>query len=264
MDWRVLLVAVFFIFPLYSPAQALPEGNPHDFRNRCRTCHLVEPRAGEKQVFTGRIDDLCNTCHQMRTENSHPSKITTELSIPRHMPLDEAGEMTCATCHDPHGGKTGHLPFLLRVDAHGEFLCQSCHELDNVSDGLCMVTSGIAHVKTSTPPDSMHFSQNLDRISLNCLACHGTTSRKDTPYHESMPSKTSVMGAGFVHPIGSHYADTANRSRGYREPEQLSPLIALYEGKVGCFSCHNPFSTEKSRLVMKGGNSHLCLECHLK
>jgi len=261
---RVLLVGVSLLFiPLLSPAPAPAGENPHDFRNRCRSCHLTEPREGEEQIFTQKIDALCLSCHQMNVANSHPTRIIPETEVPSFMPLDKDGEITCATCHDPHGKKTGHLPFLLRVDARGAFTCESCHSDGDQSNGLCMVTAGIAHVKTRTRPDSTHFSQRLDRISLNCLACHGSAASEATPMHRAMPEKTSIMGAGFAHPIGANYDDVANWDQGYRDPGQLSPMVALYEGKVGCFSCHNPFGNEKSRLVMQGRAS-LCLECHLK
>jgi len=257
-------LALFFLAPFVIPDHvALSGENPHDFRSRCRSCHLTEPVEGEEQVFVGKIDDLCQTCHHMPTINSHPTKMVPGLEVPEFMPLDRDGEVTCATCHDPHGKKTGHLPYLLRADARGEFLCESCHSDGDRKDGLCMVTAGIAHVKSRTPQDSTHFSQKLDRISLNCLACHGSAAREAAPSHTALPNQTAVMGAGFVHPIGANYIDVANWDQGYRDVDQLSPLIALYEGKVGCFSCHNPFAGQKSHLVDISGTA-LCLECHLK
>lgn len=86
MFWRILLCVVLITIPLSATAQTPRDDNPHDFRNRCRSCHLTEPSKGEAQVFTKKIDDLCNDCHHMRSANSHPSMIRPEMTIPGHLP----------------------------------------------------------------------------------------------------------------------------------------------------------------------------------
>jgi predicted CXXCH cytochrome family protein len=44
----------------------------------------------------------------------------------------------------------------------------------------------------------------------------------------------------------------------------LRKEVKLYEGKIGCGSCHNIYSKEKYMLVISNDSSVLCLECHLK
>jgi len=58
-------------------------------------------------------NDACLRCHQ--TERG-------QMSLPYHHPLRE-GKMSCADCHDPHGGAAGNN---LRM-ANTNQLCLSCH-----------------------------------------------------------------------------------------------------------------------------------------
>jgi predicted CXXCH cytochrome family protein len=58
-------------------------------------------------------NDACLRCHQ--TERG-------QMSLPYHHPLRE-GKMSCADCHDPHGGPAGNN---LRM-ANTNQLCLSCH-----------------------------------------------------------------------------------------------------------------------------------------
>ena len=66
---------------------------------------LMEPR--------WQANDACLTCHQAQRG---------QMSLPYHHPLRE-GKMSCADCHDPHGGPGGNN---LRT-ANGNELCLGCH-----------------------------------------------------------------------------------------------------------------------------------------
>ncbi len=103
-------------------------------------------------------NDACLTCHPTQRG---------EMSLPYHHPLRE-GKMSCADCHDPHGGAAGNN---LRV-ANTNQLCLSCHaqyrgpfayQHPPVSEN-CM----ICH----TP----HGSPNTNLLSVSvpalCLQCH--------------------------------------------------------------------------------------------
>jgi predicted CXXCH cytochrome family protein len=68
-------------------------------------------------------NDACLRCHQ--TERG-------QMSLPYHHPLRE-GKMSCADCHDPHGGPSGNN---LRT-ANTNQLCLSCH----TSTGVLLLTS---------------------------------------------------------------------------------------------------------------------------
>ena len=39
--------------------------------------------------------------------------------------------------------------------------------------------------------------------------------------------------------------------------------LRFFNGKVGCGSCHDPYSTIHKKLVMSDENSKLCFSCHI-
>lgn len=99
--------------------------NPHDqidengdvYRKKCLYCHATEPVAGaaaDTLRYTDALNVLCDSCHP---GSLHPFVLNDHLaSLPRAMrqnltayeelrqvrlPLDD-GNVTCATCHNPH------------------------------------------------------------------------------------------------------------------------------------------------------------------
>jgi len=54
------------------------------------------------------------------------------------------------------------------------------------------------------------------------------------------------------------------KPRQFTAPYDLPRELRLYDGKIGCGTCHNAFSKEKSMLVINNRRSRLCLECHIK
>jgi predicted CXXCH cytochrome family protein len=63
------------------------------------------------------------------------------------------------------------------------------------------------------------------------------------------------------HPIG---AEQHPRGPGDNlvHPNSLDPRIRLFDGRVGCGSCHSPYAREHALLVMSNDRSALCLSCH--
>ncbi|WP_407920198.1 cytochrome c3 family protein [Geobacter pickeringii] len=47
-----------------------------------------------------------------------------------------------------------------------------------------------------------------------------------------------------------------------KRPDHLDGRITLVDGKVGCLSCHNMLSQERSLLTINNNSSQLCLSCH--
>jgi predicted CXXCH cytochrome family protein len=75
--------------------------------------NLVSPETNNVVQSRAASNDACLRCHQ--TQNA-------QLSMPYHHPVRE-GKMSCADCHDPHGGTAGHN---LRT-ANVNELCLGCH-----------------------------------------------------------------------------------------------------------------------------------------
>lgn len=259
----ITLTVVATIFLLIGGILSARTNNAHDFTGRCETCHLTSPREGLKNIFTMDIDTLCIECHEVAVRNSHPTGMVPSMNIPDYYFLDWQGKVNCATCHNPHDAKD---PTMLRSQSRGRGFCETCHQ-GGVLQGRHVAASGMAHTKNWTPPTQGSFGQILDRVSLECLVCHeGSVGPAAEVQIGSRSDRQALSydGPGFSHPIGIDYAKAAARDRQLRPLDDLSPLISLYEGKVGCASCHNQFSHEGDMLVFSNRSSALCLECHIK
>lgn len=238
--------------------------NPHDFSEQCVACHLVEPKnKGEKLTFNYEIDYLCNYCHEMSGTNSHPSQIVPSMPMPPGFSVDWQGKMTCATCHDPHLDNWGVNPYLLRGGVSGRTFCALCHH-ELQTPGSQHRIADIVHAKKE-----VHLSRNevggiLDRVSMECISCHDGAVGKVTNFSLSGEATLTYSGPSVSHPIGMNYSESAMYNRELRPIENLSPLITLIDGKVGCSSCHNQYSHELTMLVINNKGSALCLECHVK
>jgi predicted CXXCH cytochrome family protein len=103
-------------------------------------------------------NDACLRCHESERG---------QMSLPYHHPLRE-GKMSCADCHDPHGGPTGNN---LRV-ANTNQLCLSCH---------AQYRGPFAYQHPPVTENCMlchtaHGSPNTNLLSVSepalCLQCH--------------------------------------------------------------------------------------------
>ncbi|MFQ6083922.1 MAG: cytochrome c3 family protein [Candidatus Aminicenantia bacterium] len=242
---------------------------PHTREGECNRCHLNEPdkeRDGKKLIFVKDIDNLCQDCHQFSKVTSHPTGLRPSMKIPEDFQLDWMGRLTCSTCHEIHQEKEGNsYPYLLRRAVAGRAFCISCHrELPGgkeFSDHRLAVE--LAHLEPK-----YYISDNrtpIDSLSMECLSCHDGTI--------GQVAKNTIVGSGkwqhgssigVTHPIGVNYRLAYYQNRGLNPPENLNPAIKLFDGKVGCCSCHNPFSKHPNYLVMDNSRGTLCLECHQK
>ncbi|NNK62673.1 MAG: hypothetical protein HKO98_05620 [Gemmatimonadetes bacterium] len=49
---------------------------------------------------------------------------------------------------------------------------------------------------------------------------------------------------------------------GLRHPDLVDPRIRLFDGNLGCGSCHSVYAGEPGLLVMRNERSRLCTSCH--
>jgi predicted CXXCH cytochrome family protein len=104
--------------------------NPHvDDPSQCERCHVSRPMKGAKAsaLLAASPKMVCLLCHDVKP---HPVG-ADHLRVPSDrihpdgsLPMGAAGEVTCATCHDPHAQEAPRLK-RLRVEAAG--LCGRCH-----------------------------------------------------------------------------------------------------------------------------------------
>ncbi len=159
-------------------------------------------------------NDACLKCHESQR---------AQMSLPYHHPLRE-GKMSCADCHDPHGGaggnnlrtaNTNQLCLSCHAQYRGPFAyqhppvtenCMTCHtahgspntNLLTVSEpALCLQCHAGHHNGASLP------------ISDRCTNCHGSIHGTDTPtptggsrFIDKGPSEPQLR-AGGVQPVGA-------------------------------------------------------------
>lgn len=209
----------------------------------------------------------CESCHSWESGFSHPVDVRPSMPVPAGLPL-ERGLLTCATCHDAadHAASPGHgaapTPSFLRDTATGSF-CTQCHTADAKSAASMHATSlGRAHyaVRKSIPRKGL--ATDIDRESQACMSCHDGASAADAGSHARMGDFAVARGA--EHPIGVRYDPGARRGGESRlvATTQLDRRVRLYDGALGCGSCHTPFSRERKLLVVSNLGSRLCLSCH--
>lgn len=224
-----------------------------------RNTRALAPAAA-MQAATG---ETCINCHRMETGFSHPVGVIPSMPIPRHLPLVN-GRIGCATCHEGGSGADHtrsqlQKTSLLRDDGLGN-LCAQCH-LGGGSRSW-HTTQGKAHLRWEgrNSRSTGELLGGLDRESRDCLSCHDGTIARDVTASPTGDLPDHAKG----HPIGSVYKAAAPNRRtgenGYTF--SLDPRVRLFEGTVGCGSCHSPYSREENSLVMPNHGSRLCLTCH--
>lgn len=80
--------------------------------------------------------------------------------------------------------------------------------------------------------------------------------------HFEYPSMAARRRKMRDHPIGMDYSRVAlQKASRYRYP-LMNHRIRLFDGRVGCGSCHSLYSNERKFLVQHNYRGALCRECH--
>jgi predicted CXXCH cytochrome family protein len=128
---RTLFSALLLCSIAYGNAYAV-----HDEvgKVRCLDCHPRLPFNGAKALMNERAGEVCTGCHarggKMSETISHPVNVVPSMSLPRDLPTDAHGRMTCITCHTFHKGyrdAEGNKRYFLRRQ-RGKAFCYTCHK----------------------------------------------------------------------------------------------------------------------------------------
>ncbi len=272
MRQKTVLALIFLISVLLVMVVFSVENQPHAFKE-CSSCHVSrDPSGARARQMTGPVTLLCNTCHEKTLAEGymHPVDVRPEhVAIPADMPLSRSGELTCSTCHDVHADYStpyGAPSHFLRRQEGGNAFCKICHQnLGALSQGH-KASLGEAHFRSQYIATAS--SQEIDPMSKNCISCHDGSFASSATIRAGRwnHNKSFLQHDLGSHPIGLDY-EAARRNRGSKT--DLRPIdivdrrIRFFKGKVGCGSCHDPFSTIPKKLVMSDEHSKLCFSCHI-
>ncbi len=250
-------VALLAVLASWSGLEAALQPAAHPVGTACATCHVAGQNvtAQNARMLTNSQENLCGGCHKDAIRVSHPTGFNPGRPMPADYPVDWKGDLTCSTCHEPHGD----FPGKLRGTERGKPMCLKCHDTQFFAGmrdgGQSLVVSG--HLSL----DQKTVLKSLDPFSVNCMGCHGQQGDSDAVQVDSQLVVRHGAQQSVNHPIGRDY-DTASRYGGYRPKSMLSKKILLPNGRIGCISCHEGYSKEHGKLLMPRGRSALCMECH--
>ncbi len=230
----------------------------HNFTQEdCMMCHtnIEKDKPGLKAVTAA----VCEKCHKVGKQKlSHPIEIIPEKYIPADMPLVN-GEMTCITCHFVHSASVLNVKFtryFLRRPGRGQLFCSTCHKIDNKGH-LVFEKIHTGSFKVTNP------NGTLDDYTLQCIECHDRFINRTSLSAGSGKWKHSSFKLN--HPVGIIYQNFAVKNQAaYNALTTLPEEIRLFNGKIGCGTCHNVYSKEKFMLVTNNYQSRLCRQCHVK
>ncbi len=190
---------------------------------------------------------------------SHPVDIKPGSDLPPEMPLVK-DRLSCLTCHVVHPTSLKaniFRRFLLRKTGMGAQFCMTCHRESGNDHALFEKAHPASRSNTGR-----HFA--LDAYTLQCAQCHDRHLRPWQAVVRKGRRGRSANGPG-QHPVGAALADVAAKNPNrFNSPAFLSEQMRLYDGRIGCGTCHSAYSKEKNMLVTDNREGGLCLQCHIK
>ena len=254
---RTLTLAVILTGILIA-ALVLSSQDGHRFTpEECIICHTREQGGADNLRLD--VTEACATCHPSQLNyQAHPTDLIPQIHLPGDMLLVE-GRFTCVSCHEVHQGKSRsgrRAAYYLRRNVSGKSFCLICHDVDDKGHMLI----GTTHVGQFEVRDQ---GVRMDPATLLCIECH--LDRIDSLDADLGAGNWNHFSGRLNHPLGNNYQETYYRRPNDFEPADFLPdEISLFDGKIGCGTCHNRYSGLEYMLVMSNHRSALCLSCHLK
>jgi predicted CXXCH cytochrome family protein len=277
---------MFVPLSVFAAKQPQKYTSLHHFQLPCYNCHIPGSSDSPDQQqqrkiawqVSGDINRQCATpgCHDFDPMLSHPIGVRSQGIVPTDMPLDNDMRITCLTCHDKaesseNSIETGSGSERSLYTPQGIKFCVSCHM--NMGGTIIKQShwqfSTSAHLISgkSQFKESANFEQfngGIDPESLSCLSCHDNITVTIPAQNEITRQKKLRRQNMTDHPIGMEYRDVAMRSLGDYKFPLFSNRIRLFNGRVGCGSCHSLYSQTNNYLVEPEERGLLCRKCHNK
>ncbi len=295
------------------------EGETATESGMCSACHLPHKAARKpykKNKNTDRTTALCLSCHArgMFAENEklggylHPVDVTMSKTTGLELPLfnnlgtaDKAGKLTCATCHDTHGGSIPPGPSPMKPDRQNNKnmllrksspeICRPCHAdkfaVEKTRHNLAGVSPGSNEIlKQKVPePDLCRNCHRIHSRDPEGFIWHKTTTAPGgnrvydtcTTCHEKDGIAPEMTVRENSHPVNISLTSQTHRT--------TLPLFNATgkktdKGLMTCRTCHDPHrssplkSDSGNPVSVKGSpanpflridaapDSDLCINCH--
>jgi hypothetical protein len=197
---QAICFGLLFIFVLLqsqvSDAQDESLSQPRSAKE-CAICHYrwidtffidgkgsdLVPYQSDKVVAT---PDMCFSCHdgsvldsRVRVYNDYGHKTNkpppSHVKVPKTFPLDEKGNVQCATCHTPHGvpsGPTARESIFLRTSNKNSAMCPMCHA--DTAGGMTGGNHPIGSTKQEIPQKLIALGAIVGekKNQIICETCH--------------------------------------------------------------------------------------------
>lgn len=205
----------------------------------------------------------CRSCHNFDAGMSHPVDIRPSMAIPGEFPLHD-GNLTCITCHDASARHASHgEPVGVRTEESGAALCSQCHAgASPFAKSAHALATNRAHFASSSRAEHEGAPGGLDRESQNCMSCHDGAAGADAGTHQFRVGQSGPEGD---HPIGVPMRVTERTRHGdFWLARRVDSRIRLFDGLIGCGTCHSVYAPGQAQLVISNHGSKLCLSCHVQ
>jgi len=282
---RIILGLAVLLLPLCAIAEkAKRQVRLHHFQLPCDSCHqsgsadAAQPQSDSRTFQPVKAGSLwqctLSGCHNFNFMLDHPVGIRPRGIVPDDLTLDSQSRITCVTCHlkeetSPHTTDANIPQEPSLYSPEGIEFCAKCHAKmpGSILEQSHWQFSTRAHLgsinphaaPSGTPQDSF---AGVDKESRMCLSCHENVGVTVPTSGETLRQETARWQTMSDHPIGMDYRRTARHKQGRFNFPLIDEQIRLFDGNVGCGSCHSPYSRLKSNLVMSNLRSALCLKCH--
>jgi len=295
----LLIVVLVFQFKL-SDAQmiAAPPKNPNSAK-ACAICHyrwidtfFVDGRGSDLVDYTAEkvaaSPEMCFSCHDGSVADSrarayHTAQHKTNVPPPAHMkipdifPLDEQGNMACATCHTAHGvpsGPDSKETIFMRTSNRNSAMCRMCHPA--MADSSKFHNHPLDTVKQEIPRRLIEgYALEGDKTNqLICETCHTAHGAKYESFLIESGRDSSLC-------LECHKDKNPLSPDGKKKPMHVinvKPVKATIpeafiktgartgrNGELICLTCHKVHENktdQPSLLVAKDKKSDFCLNCH--
>lgn len=232
--------------------------NPHWKSDRCTACHGEQPGGGLAPIALDTSDAVCLSCHDGVKAPADPHPIGRPMNSEGVTSPDDwpapGGMIGCLTCHDilQQCARDAQRPpvnaaMLRGFDPQRPLsYCTNCHKQDvsgrfsphqqrdptgRIREDACL----FCHTKRPPIPEDgrrqfdPHLRANTSQICLNCHIPHWDLSPR-----------------GHVdRPVPDYIREWMLQREGYsaqqaKNPELRPAILPLGDGKVTCYTCHNP------------------------